>query len=195
MGGNHKESDQENAGNKKGLHLDPGFISIEADDDLEYSRVAQDKNLELWLLQIPIDFPLDEKVVWQATKPGSRRVSAICEIEDAGYRLLEEQETGQAPVYAIGGENPEPAKVTRRLNIVKRTDAQKVCFGIEDADVLEDVDAGRPSPSPSPAPTLAATPSKDKVAKKEKKKDKKKKRDETSAEPDTEQKKKKSKRK
>lgn len=39
----------------RGLQLDPRFISIEADDNLEYSRVAQDKNLELWLLQIPLD--------------------------------------------------------------------------------------------------------------------------------------------
>jgi hypothetical protein len=112
---------------------------------------------------------------------------------DAGYRLVEEEETGQAPVYAIGGEIPKPAKVTRRVNIVKRTDAQKVCFGIEEADVFEDVDAMRPSPAP--AATLTLTPSKDKAAKKEKKKDKKKRMDEPGAEPDTEQKKKKRKKK
>jgi len=28
-----------------------------------------------------LQFPLSEKVVWQATKPGSGRVGAICEIE------------------------------------------------------------------------------------------------------------------
>jgi hypothetical protein len=39
----------------RGLQLDPGFVSLEAEDDLEYSRVTKDKNLELWLLQIPID--------------------------------------------------------------------------------------------------------------------------------------------
>ena len=39
----------------RGLQLDPGFISFDAEDDLDYSRVRQDKNLELWLLQIPVD--------------------------------------------------------------------------------------------------------------------------------------------
>jgi hypothetical protein len=115
-------------------------------------------------------------------------------LTDAGYRLVEEQETGQAPVYAIGGEDPQPAKVTRRVNVVKRTDAQKVCFGIEDTDILQDVDAAALA-SPAAA-AVAVTPSKEKAEKTEKKKDKKKKkREEASAEPDTEQKKKKSKKK
>lgn len=192
--GKRKASEQENEQNKKGLQLEPGFFPVQLEDVLECSSAADDKNKELWLLQIPEYFPLEEKIVWQALQPGAKRLDAICQIEDAGYRLVEERELGATPVYAVSGDSFEPVRISRRVGIYRQTDAPKVCFGIDDVVPMEDEEREARTPAKL-AKQATETPIK-KVKKEKKDKDKKKKkRDEDGGEPDTEQKKKKSKKK
>ncbi|KAI7840497.1 hypothetical protein COHA_005796 [Chlorella ohadii] len=117
-----------------------------AQPKLDCSGVGLDGEQELWLLQLPLDFPVGAKVSWEVSEDAADGFRGRCTVDGVDYLLLPDQEALSADLFATpSSPSGSVAPVARRLTVVRTTDAPAVCF----AQTAEELAAAAVAPRPA----------------------------------------------
>ncbi|EFN51659.1 expressed protein [Chlorella variabilis] len=110
---------------------DPVFKPVSsAQPKLDCSEVGLDGDQELWLLQLPLDFPAGASVSWTISEDPEDGVRGHCTIKGAEYVLVPEPEALSAALFATpASEHGSLVPVTRRMTVARVSAAPLVCFG------------------------------------------------------------------
>lgn len=123
-----------------------------AQPKLDCSGAGLDAEQELWLLQLPLDFPVGAKVSWEVSEDAADGFRGRCTIDGVDYMLVPDQQALSADLFATP---TSPAgsvvPIARRLTVVRTTDAPAVCFAQTAEELAAAALAPRPAAVASPA--------------------------------------------
>ncbi|PSC72453.1 hypothetical protein C2E20_4164 [Micractinium conductrix] len=126
----------EGAAAPKGFVPDPSLrpVSIEQ-PKLDVSAAAPGGDQELWLLQLPIDFPANAEADWQVSDDAMDGFRGRCTVQGVDYLLLPDNEALSSDLYATpAGAHGALVPVVRRMTVVRATSAPQLCFGQSEAE-------------------------------------------------------------
>ncbi|KAI3438968.1 hypothetical protein D9Q98_001382 [Chlorella vulgaris] len=121
-----------------GFKPDTGFRPVDlSHPKLDCSEVGLDGDQELWLMQLPHDFPVGASVEWQISPNPADGFRGNCMVKGVEYVLVPEAEALSAELFATpASERGSLVPITRRMTVARCTMAPMTCFGQQEMEDL-----------------------------------------------------------